>query len=75
MFTALHCAPLTIDTHVYKFCREYTPKQLLEMRACCCFLGDFLHHRATIRVDLLNNVLQELSSWQVPLIMIPGNHG
>jgi DNA repair exonuclease SbcCD nuclease subunit len=27
-----------------------------------------------IRVDLLNNVLQELSSWQVPLIMIPGNH-
>ncbi len=38
------------------------------------FLGDFWHHRAMIRVDLLNNVLQELSSWQVPLIMIPGNH-
>ena len=38
------------------------------------FLGDFWHHRGTVRIDCLNAVLSKMSSWDVPMIMIPGNH-
>ena len=38
------------------------------------FLGDFWHHRGTVRVDCLNAVLNALNDWSQPLIMIPGNH-
>jgi DNA repair exonuclease SbcCD nuclease subunit len=72
MFTDLHCAPSTIDTCLQVLQRVHA--EAVARNAGVLFLGDFWHHRATIRVDLLNNVLQELSSWQVPLIMIPGNH-
>jgi len=38
------------------------------------FLGDFWHHRGSVRVDCLNAVLSALGEWEVPLIMMPGNH-
>jgi DNA repair exonuclease SbcCD nuclease subunit len=38
------------------------------------FLGDLWHHRAIIRIDVLNAVLESLRNWQVPMILIPGNH-
>jgi predicted MPP superfamily phosphohydrolase len=72
MLTDLHCAPSTIDTCLQVLQRIHA--QAVARNAGALFLGDFWHHRATICVDLLNNVLQELSSWQGPLIMIPGNH-
>ena len=36
------------------------------------FLGDFWHVRGALSVDLLNRVLNELSKWKQPVIMIPG---
>ena len=72
MFTDLHCAPSTIDTCLQVLQRVHA--EAVARQAGVLFLGDFWHHRATIRVDLLNTVLQEFSTWQVPLVMIPGNH-
>lgn len=73
VFTDLHCAPSTIDTslqilqRVHQVAAQRTNTGVL-------FLGDFWHHRGTLRVDCLNAVLQELRTWQVPMMMIPGNH-
>jgi Calcineurin-like phosphoesterase len=39
------------------------------------FLGDFWHHRQTMRIDCLNTILAKFkSTFTVPMIMIPGNH-
>ena len=83
-FTDLHCSPSTLGT-----CLEVLRKvhsEALRMSSSSSssggvnstcgvlFLGDFWHHRGTLRVDCLNAVLDELRTWRVPLIMIPGNH-
>jgi hypothetical protein len=36
--------------------------------------GDFWDRRGDLPVVPLNKVQQELSSWQVPLLLLPGNH-
>lgn len=72
MFTDLHCAPSTLDTCLQVLQKVHA--EALDRNAGVLFLGDFWHHRATIRVDILNAVLHELRSWEVPMIMIPGNH-
>lgn len=41
-------------------------------KAGVIFLGDFWHVRGALSVDLLNRVLNELSRWTQPVIMIPG---
>ena len=72
VFTDLHCAPSTLNTtlqvldHVHDLARQ--------RNAAILFLGDFWHHRGTIRVDCLNAVLGSLRKWDVPMVMIPGNH-
>lgn len=72
MFTDLHCAPSSLSTclKVLEAVHEEAKKQ----NAGILFLGDFWHHRGTVRVDCLNAVLNELSDWEQPCIMIPGNH-
>ena len=72
VFTDLHCAPSTLDTSLQVL---KTVHQLAQDRqAGILFLGDFWHHRGTLRVDCLNAVLEELQDWTVPMILIPGNH-
>ena len=74
VFTDLHCSPTTLDTclEVLHIVHETAMKQT--EKCGILFLGDFWHHRGTLRVDCLNAILNEFRSWQVPMIMIPGNH-
>ena len=72
MFTDLHCAPSTLDTCLEVL--EHVHQLAVERDAGILFLGDFWHHRGTIRVDILNSVLTALESWTQPMVMIPGNH-
>jgi DNA repair exonuclease SbcCD ATPase subunit len=71
-FTDLHVAPSTLNTclDVLSTVNTIAKKE----KAGVLFLGDFWHHRGTVRVDCLNAVLNALSEWEVPMIMIPGNH-
>ena len=74
VFTDLHCSPTTLDTclEVLHIVHETAMKQT--EKCGILFLGDFWHHRGTLRVGCLNKILNEFRSWQVPMIMIPGNH-
>ena len=72
VFTDLHCAPSTLNTTLEVL--DYVHKMAVERKAGVMFLGDFWHHRGTIRVDCLNAVLEALKMWTVPMVMIPGNH-
>ena len=72
VFTDLHVAPSTLDTCLEVLDFVHTSAQ--ERGAGIIFLGDFWHHRGTVRIDCLNAVLNKLSTWNVPMIMIPGNH-
>lgn len=72
VFTDLHCAPSTLDTTLEVLDRVH--KLAVEREAGVLFLGDWWHHRGTLRVDCLNAVLTHLHSWTVPMVMIPGNH-
>ncbi|GLI58613.1 hypothetical protein VaNZ11_000347 [Volvox africanus] len=38
------------------------------------FLGDFWDRRGALPVEPLNQVLQEMSSWSCPVLMLVGNH-
>jgi DNA repair exonuclease SbcCD nuclease subunit len=72
VFTDLHCSPSSLET-----CLEVLTKVhdvALSKHAGVLFLGDFWHHRGTLRVDCLNAVLDHFKTWQVPMILIPGNH-
>ena len=74
VFSDLHCSPSTLDTclEVLKIVHDTAVQQ--PGKCGVLFLGDFWHHRGTLRVDCLNAVLDALSSWTVPMVMIPGNH-
>ena len=72
MFTDLHCATSTLDTCIEVL--EAVHQAAIERNAGVLFLGDWWHHRGTIRIDLLNSILTSLKNWNVPMIMIPGNH-
>ena len=73
-FTDLHCSPSTLDTCLEVL--DIVHQTALQHPHKCgvLFLGDFWHHRGTLRVDCLNAILGALSEWTVPLVMIPGNH-
>lgn len=71
-FTDLHVAPSTLNTCLDVLSTVNTIAK--NEKAGVLFLGDFWHHRGTVRVDCLNAVLNQLSEWEVPMIMIPGNH-
>jgi DNA repair exonuclease SbcCD ATPase subunit len=72
MFTDLHCATSSIDTCLQVL--DTVHRLAIERGAGVLFLGDWWHHRGSLRVDLLNSVLEGLRSWKVPMVMIPGNH-
>jgi DNA repair exonuclease SbcCD nuclease subunit len=72
VFTDLHCAPASLDTCIEVLTQVH--KLAVERNAGVLFLGDFWHHRGTLRVDCLNAVLEQFQTWEVPMIMIPGNH-
>ena len=74
LFSDLHVMPSTISTclkvlnYIHNIAIQQTnPTGIL-------FLGDFWHHRGFVRVDCLNSILDCMAKWQVPCIMIPGNH-
>jgi hypothetical protein len=73
VFSDLHASSSSIATclevldHVHSLAQKQTNCGLV-------FLGDWWHTRRYIRVDVLNAILQKLGTFQVPLILIPGNH-
>ncbi|KAL7529811.1 hypothetical protein ACHAXR_003170 [Thalassiosira sp. AJA248-18] len=72
IFSDLHVMPSTLST-----CLEILDtvhNTACRANAGILFLGDFWHHRGFVRVDCLNAVLDTMSKWTVPCIMIPGNH-
>ncbi|CAJ1923078.1 unnamed protein product [Cylindrotheca closterium] len=71
-FTDLHCSPATLDTSLEVLEKVHSVAK--ENNAGVLFLGDFWHHRGTLRVDCLNAILNQFRSWEVPMVMIPGNH-
>ena len=72
IFSDLHCSPSSLATCLEVL--DTVHEEASKRNAGVVFLGDFWHHRGTVRIDLLNAVLRALSGWEVPLIMIPGNH-
>ncbi|CAB9505524.1 expressed unknown protein [Seminavis robusta] len=72
VFTDLHVAPSTLETSLAVIHRVHELAQ--QRHAGVLFLGDFWHHRGTLRVDCLNAVLHAFRQWTVPMILIPGNH-
>jgi len=72
VFTDLHVAPSTLQTCLQVLENVYSLAK--DRGAGIMFLGDFWHHRGTVRIDCLNAVLSKMSCWDVPMIMIPGNH-
>lgn len=74
-FSDLHCSPASLSTCLDVLDLIHTTALAKkEENVGVLFLGDFWHHRGTLRVDCLNAILQSLSKWDVPMIMIPGNH-
>jgi DNA repair exonuclease SbcCD ATPase subunit/DNA repair exonuclease SbcCD nuclease subunit len=72
IFSDLHVMPTTLSTCLDVLNTIHT--KAIERNAGILFLGDFWHHRGFVRVDCLNSVLDTMSHWKVPCIMIPGNH-
>jgi DNA repair exonuclease SbcCD nuclease subunit len=72
VFTDLHVAPATLDTCLEVLTQVH--QLAVERSAGVLFLGDFWHHSGTLRVDCLNAVLHHFRTWEVPMVMIPGNH-
>jgi DNA repair exonuclease SbcCD nuclease subunit len=72
VFTDLHCATSTLETCLEVLQKVH--KEAVDRDAGILFLGDWWHVRGSLRVDLVNSVLSQLSTWTQPMIMIPGNH-
>ncbi|KAL3792558.1 hypothetical protein HJC23_005528 [Cyclotella cryptica] len=72
VFSDLHVMPSTLSTCLQVL--EFVHRTAIARQAGIIFLGDFWHHRGFVRVDCLNAVLEAMSHWRVPCIMIPGNH-
>lgn len=72
VFTDLHVSPSTLETCLEVL--DYVYECAKSRNAGILFLGDFWHHRGTVRVDCLNAVLNKLQTWDLPMLMIPGNH-
>lgn len=73
VFTDLHCSPSTLQTTI-EILKKVHETALAHENAGVLFLGDFWHHRGSLHVPTLNAILDVLSNWTVPMIMIPGNH-
>jgi hypothetical protein len=47
---------------------------LVDVLHTSCAPGDWWDKRGDLPVEPLNAVIHELGSWEVPVIMLPGNH-
>jgi DNA repair exonuclease SbcCD nuclease subunit len=74
VFSDLHCSPSTLDSCLEVLEIVHNTALQHDQKCGVLFLGDFWHHRGTLRVDCLNAILGALRSWKVPMLMIPGNH-
>jgi len=76
VFSDLHCSITTLSTCTQVL--ELLFQHAKQRHAGILFLGDFWHHRQTIRIDCLNTILHTFRTifdkQNVPMIMIPGNH-
>jgi hypothetical protein len=70
IFSDLHVMPSTLTTCIQVL--DFVHNTAIKRQAGILFLGDFWHHRGFVRVDCLNAVLETMSKWKVPSIMIPG---
>lgn len=74
IFSDLHVMPSTLSTCLQVLNTIHDTALQQNTNTGILFLGDFWHHRGFVRVDCLNAVLETMSKWTVPCIMIPGNH-
>ena len=78
IFSDLHVMPSTLPTciEILNFIHTTALNTTKETGkpTGILFLGDFWHHRGFIRINCLNAILETMSTWTVPCIMIPGNH-
>jgi DNA repair exonuclease SbcCD nuclease subunit len=72
IFSDLHVMPSTLSTCLRVLHNVH--ENAVKSNSGIIFLGDFWHHRGFVRVDCLNAVLRAMETWQVPSILIPGNH-
>ena len=72
IFSDLHVMPSTLSTCLRVL--DAVHEIAVGRDSGIIFLGDFWHHRGFVRVDCLNAVLRAMETWQVPSILIPGNH-
>eukprot|EP00878_Enallax_costatus_P043517 GHUV01051530.1.p1 GENE.GHUV01051530.1~~GHUV01051530.1.p1 ORF type:complete len:209 (+),score=21.30 GHUV01051530.1:528-1154(+) len=72
VFSDLHVSPKTIDTSIEVL--RYVHQQAKDNQAGILFLGDFWDRRGDLPVVPLNRVQDEISSWHMPLLLLPGNH-
>ncbi|KAL7542726.1 hypothetical protein ACHAWF_007242 [Thalassiosira exigua] len=72
VYSDLHVMPSTLSTCLRVLDAVHGAAR--DADAGVLFLGDFWHHRGFVRVDCLNAVLEAMSTWTAPSIMIPGNH-
>lgn len=72
VFTDLHCSRATLDTCLQVL--DMVHQMAVKRSAGVLMLGDFWHYRGSLHVDCLNSILDALSRWTVPMVMIPGNH-
>lgn len=72
LFSDLHVSEKSIETciGVLRKIRE----EARQKDAGILFLGDFWHHRGILHVPTLNLILDELKIWDIPTIMLTGNH-
>ncbi|CAM9133833.1 unnamed protein product, partial [Phaeothamnion confervicola] len=76
VFSDLHVSTASLDICLQaRMVLDVVHEEAMRRPNCgIAFLGDFWQARGTIKVELLNAVMNRLSRWQRPVIMIPGNH-
>lgn len=72
VFSDLHVCRRSLDTCLRVLDHVHTEAE--RRGAGVMFLGDFWHMRGSLSVALLNPILDQLSHWRQPSILIPGNH-
>lgn len=76
LFSDLHLSPKTLTTCLQVLRHVHALATHKNMRVG--FLGDFfdrVYNEGTLPVDILNELLRFFElEWQVPMVMIPGNH-
>ena len=72
VFSDLHASRKTKNTIIETL--NVVHRIAKERNTGIVFLGDFWHHRGALPVDVLTEVLQTLSTWTQPCVMLVGNH-